>query len=238
MSNNWTYVQAVILAILPKISSIFSLFGSTWIVIEVLTHDGELPKRHHPYHRLLFAMSVYDILESIWNFTSTWPMPASDDELNTGAALWAVGNTYTCSMQGFFLTLSVAVPLYNALLGVYYMLVIKFQFTQSTLSNKVEPTMHFIAGSWAFGTAISSGVMGLYNNANLWCWIAPYPSNCKDTMRYSIEEANCVRGNNAWFYRWVFYFGPLWLSIIAACKSVLSCCFLSAFVFTIFALTF
>ena len=223
------------LAVLPKISSLFSLFGSTWIVIEVMTHQVTntnviggggaatgssfryRPKRKHPYHRMLLAMSIYDILESVWNFTSTWPM-AKDDPI---PAIWSVGNTYTCSTQGFFLTLSVAVPIYNALLGVFYMLVIKYQYSDVTLSKWVEPTMHCIAATWAFGTALSSGFMKLYNNANLWCWIAPYPPNCFDTIRYGTGSDNtnpCVRGDNAWLYRWIFYFGPLWLCIFTASK--------------------
>eukprot|EP00980_Cylindrotheca_fusiformis_P024075 scaffold11510_cov41-Cylindrotheca_fusiformis.AAC.1 len=64
--------QQRVLASLPKISSVFSLFGSLWIIIEVTT---EKQKRQVPYHRLLFAMSVYDALESVWNFGSTWPIP-------------------------------------------------------------------------------------------------------------------------------------------------------------------
>ena len=238
-NNNWTRNQSIALAVLPKISSLCSLFGSTWIVIEVLTHQVAntttstnthaatthslryRPKRKHPYHRMLLAMSIYDILESVWNFTSTWPMSATDDPI---PAIWSVGNTYTCSTQGFFLTLSVAVPIYNALLGVFYMLVIKYQYTDITLSKYVEPTMHCIAGIWAFGTAITSGIMKLYNNANLWCWIAPYPSNCLDTIRYGSGSENtnpCIRGDNAWLYRWIFYFGPLWLCIFTASKLVL-----------------
>ena len=235
----WSRNQSIALAILPKISSLFSLFGSTWIVIEVLSHginspkvvgtqanasNRHRPKRKHPYHRMLFAMSIYDILESIWNFTSTWPMPKNDS--NDIRAIWSIGNTQTCSTQGFFLTLSVAVPIYNALLGVFYMLVIKYQYSDVTLRKWVEPTIHCIAGFWGFGTALTAGFMGMFNNANLWCWIAPYPHDCLDTLRHGsdydpIDNPNpnpCTRGDNAWLYRWIFYFGPLWACIFTASK--------------------
>ena len=61
----------------PKVSSLFSLFGSTWIPCEVLfDRNAPSPKRKLPYHRLLLGMSVYyDILESVWNFASTWAIP-------------------------------------------------------------------------------------------------------------------------------------------------------------------
>ena len=86
-------------------------------LVEVCTSKT---KRNHPYHRLLFAMSLYDAAESIWYFLSTWPIPASqsDDQI------WAIGTTQTCSAQGFFLMLGVAVPIYNALLGLFFFLVV------------------------------------------------------------------------------------------------------------------
>ena len=202
----WSRNQQIALAIVPKISSLLSLFGSGWIVVEVLTEnkDPRRLKRHHPYHRLLFAMSIYDILESVWNFASTWPIPKGTEDV------WQpLGTQQTCSAQGFFLTLSVAVPIYNALLALYYMLVIKFNVADHTLRKFVEPCMHLIAALWAFGTAIYSAGAGLINNANLWCWIAPLPPDCKDTWTYG-TDGNCIRGDNAWIYRWAFYFAPLW----------------------------
>lgn len=205
----WSESEQIALAIVPKVSSLLSLFGSIWIVVEVMTEDGSsqdnsLPKRHHSYHRLLLAMSIYDILESGWNFASTWPIPGSTENV------WqAYGTTQTCSAQGFFLTLSVAVPIYNALLALYYMLVINYNVSNRYLQRCVEPSMHITAGVWAFGTAIYSVATGLINNANLWCWIAPLPAGCKQSWKYG-DEGDCVRGDNAYIYRWAFYFGPLW----------------------------
>ena len=152
--------RKVALALVPKFSSIFSLAGSTWIIIEVVTNKT---KSRHPYHRLLCAMSVYDVLESVWNFTSTWPIPAGNAN-----QVWSIGTTETCSAQGFFLTLSVAVPIYNAFLAFYYMLVVNYNLKDQTLRRRVEPAMHITAFVWAFGTAFSSVMMGLINDANLW----------------------------------------------------------------------
>jgi hypothetical protein len=42
--------------------------------------------------------------------------------------------------------------------------------------------------------------LDLYNNADLWCWIAPYPLDCLDSWTYG-GESNCERGDNAWIYR-------------------------------------
>jgi hypothetical protein len=94
------------------------------------------------------------------------------------------------------------------MLSLYYVLVINFKYTDATQKKWVEPSMHAVAGIWAFGTAIYSASSGLLNNANLWCWIAPLPLDCLDSWRYG-DGGNCIRGDNAWIYRWAFYFAPL-----------------------------
>lgn len=155
----WTRSQQIVVALLPKFSSVLSLFGSIWIMIEVITDQNPTRrKRNHPYHRLLFAMSVYDVLESIWNFGSSWPIPEGTENV-----IWAVGTTASCTAQGYFLTLSVAVPIYNAMLSLYYVLVINFRFSDAYLRRWVEPTMHIVAFTWAFGTATWAATTKLIN---------------------------------------------------------------------------
>jgi len=209
----WNASQQKALAIVPKVSSVFSLFGSMWIIIEVLTgvHNGAVPNRTHPYHRLLLAMSIYDVLESVWNFASTWPIPKG-----TAGVYGASGNRYLCTAQGFFLCLSVSVPIYNAFLSLYYVLVVNYSMTEKSITRKVEPWMHGIAFAWGFGTAIVSATMGLMNNANLWCWIAPFPAGCDQSWKVGKEAATCTRGDNSDLFRWGFYFAPLWLCILFA----------------------
>lgn len=202
--------KQIALAMVPKFSSVLSLLGSGWIVVEVLT-ETKIPKVRHPYHRLLLAMAIYDILESVWNFMSTWPIPKG-----TPNVYGAIGNTATCSVQGYFLTLSVAVPIYNAFLALYYMLVIVYGYKDDRIKVFIEPAMHIVAFIWAAGTATVSAGMGLINNANLWCWIAPYPNDCLDSRRYGSDQSTCTRGDNAWIYRWAFYFAPLWSCILFA----------------------
>lgn len=59
----WTESQQIALAIVPKISAILSLCGSSWIIIEVASDKH---KRSNVYHRLLAAMSVYDVSAALW----------------------------------------------------------------------------------------------------------------------------------------------------------------------------
>ena len=41
--------------------------------------------------------------------------------------IWgAMGTTRTCEVQGFFLQLGLAIPMYNALLSIFFLLVIRY----------------------------------------------------------------------------------------------------------------
>ena len=103
--------------------------------------------------------------------------------------------------------------------------VINYGISDQKIAERAEPMMHLIAFGWAFFTALYSAVKGLLNNANLWCWIAPLPGDCLDSRRYGDDQANCNRGDNAWIYRWAFYFAPLWFCIFFA--STWSCCWVT-----------
>eukprot|EP00934_Nitzschia_sp_Nitz4_P008305 Nitzschia sp. Nitz4//scaffold215_size37433//16057//17935//NITZ4_007751-RA/size37433-processed-gene-0.18-mRNA-1//-1//CDS//3329542151//8295//frame0 len=210
---SWSRSQQVALALAPKFSSLLSFIGSTCIIIEIVSdRHVSKPKWRNPYHRLMLGMSIYDVLESIFNFLSTWLIPKGTKDI-----AWAIGNEATCTTQGFFLMLGIAIPIYNACLSLYYVLVINFRYTDTQLRRWVEPSMHLVAFAWGFGTALSASVMELMNNANLWCWIAPLPVDCVNTLGNNGDaEPNCDRGNNAWLYRWLFYFVPLWLCILFA----------------------
>lgn len=90
------------LGVLPLFSGSLSLFGSSWIIVEVATTKA---KRHSVYNRLLLGMSIVDVSTSIAYMFTTIPIPAGTDEV-----LWAYGNTHTCTAQGFFIQLGIVPP--------------------------------------------------------------------------------------------------------------------------------
>ena len=77
-------------------SGSLSIAGSTYIITAVLKKWRTEKKSINPYHRIMAAYSVYDIIFTFFNyFLGSWMVPAE-----TG---WfgAVGTTVTCSIQGF-----------------------------------------------------------------------------------------------------------------------------------------
>jgi hypothetical protein len=110
--------------------------------------------------------------------------------------------------------------MYNLNLSLYYLLLGKYQFTEEQFAKRCEWYMHAICNFLGFGCAILGLPLKLYNNANLWCWIAAYPSGC-ETNSGAPGDVPCERGHNAWLFRWVIFYGPIWLIIIAVTVSIL-----------------
>ncbi len=105
--------KQISLAVIPKFTGLLSLMGSSFIFQDVLKSKT---RRSKVYHRLLFGLSVFDMMASTVNFFSTWPIPAG-----TPNVFGASGTTQTCTAQGFFNeTGNVCTPLYNASLCIYY----------------------------------------------------------------------------------------------------------------------
>jgi len=49
----------------------------------------------------------------------------------------------------------------------------------------------------------------------VWCWIAAYPPTCKNEEGTHGPDWPCERGENAWLFRWTFFYAPLWFIIAA-----------------------
>ena len=195
--------QKKVLAIVPKPMAILSMIGSGFIITEVLKDPK---KRVMTYHRLLLAMSCVDILSSFWFFMSTWPIPEDTPDVYA-----ASGTQGSCTTQGFFIQFNSASPLLNAGLSVYYLLVMRYKWTEDRLRKTVQPILLSVPLLWGMGTAFAGLGLDLYNSANNWCWIAAYPPGC--------QGDECMRGkddDDTDMYRWVLFYCPLWFAIFFA----------------------
>ena len=105
--------QEVLKVIVVKISAALSIFGSTYILKLVWGKWRKKKSSIDPYQRILVGLSIFDILFSFfYAFLGTWMTPAE-----TG--WWsAVGNTKTCTVQGFFLVMGygTVVRIHNTML--------------------------------------------------------------------------------------------------------------------------
>jgi len=197
--------KAIALVIVPRVTGTLSALGSLLIILEVLRNKSN---RSTPYHRILLFMSICDLNSSLWYACSTLPVPAE-------SGLWgAKGNELTCNIQGWALQFGIAIPMYSTALTVYYMLTIRYNWKGRKI-RRAEKFLHFIPLSFASITSFSAIPLKLYNNSNLWCWIAPAPASCLGSfLNNGIND--CERGNNAWIYRWAFFYAPLWCTVVVS----------------------
>jgi hypothetical protein len=230
----WTESQQLALAVIPKISSTLSVLGSGSIIYDVLCRKPSRAnmrrsrhgsanstlvqrKRQQPYFRIMFAMSVSDFFLSSAYFFSTWPIPPDTDQ--SWPVVGNIGTIATCSTQGFFIQLGIMVPLYTGFLVLYYFVTIRLGWTDSKFQNRVGRWGHGIIVLFGMGTAVAGLFLTLYNNAILWCWIGAYPFGCLQSFRSRSHDtgydnsttiAPCQRGGNAYIYRFVFWYIPVW----------------------------
>jgi hypothetical protein len=185
------------LAILPKCTGFLSLMGSLFIFQDVVLHKRPITR---VYYRIMFGLSCADMIASIVNIFSTWPMPP-----DSGAFL-ASGTTATCTAQGFFNELgNVATPLYNTSLCAYYVLVIREAWSEDRIRVQAEPYMHALPIFIALTFSIIGLPLTLYNNSGWLCWIAKNPKGC--------DGPECTRGKYSDIFRWVHY-AIIWSAII------------------------
>jgi hypothetical protein len=107
-------------------------------------------------NRLFFGLASSDIVLTTWMILGSIPLPAE----GLGLMLGGKGNTRTCTAQGFFLQLAFAVPLYNAAIMVYYLLVIRYQIQDF---RRIEPFLHGIAILLPLGLAIAGLFLKAFN---------------------------------------------------------------------------
>ena len=209
------------LALVPKITGWIS-FGFSGLVAATVLRDKN--RRSLCYHRLICGISLVDMSASLWLGMSTWPIPRES------GALWAVGNDTTCRVQvrninlvvvccvlslafccwtsdgtlfivpqGFFTQFGISSSFYNASLAIYFYLVIVRGWNEKRL-RRIEWMLHTIPLLWALTSAVTGLILDVFDNATLWCWVS---------------------GDEVAF-RWIAFYGPLWLNILIVTFSCLA----------------
>ena len=151
----------------PKATAVLSIIGSSLIIYELLVRDRRRIKLRSTYHRIILAMSFLDLCSSIWLFVGSWAVPSSR------SVPGANGNNATCSTQGFFFQLGIAVPLYNVSLSMYSLLVVRFRWTESRVKASARKFLLGVPILFGLGTAIAGVILDLFHLTplNNTCWI-------------------------------------------------------------------
>lgn len=187
------------MVILPKLTGAMSIFAASFVLYHILRSQR---RRKRVYSRLVLMMSLQDFLFAVKQSLSSWVIPQG-----SVGTIWAVGSQQTCTAAGFVGQGSgLTSILYNGSLSIFFLLTVRYNWSERQSARFLEPWLHMIPVVVGWGTAIAGLPLDLYNSFGVSCWIGAYPYNCKDSMRNG-GETDCIRGDNAWFYRIVFFNG-------------------------------
>jgi hypothetical protein len=151
------------------------------------------------------GMSCVDVLASFAWFLSVWAVPRGSGPL-------ARGNVASCNFQGFLLQFAVGSPLYNCSLALYYVLVIKYNWTNEQLV-KIERYIHAFIITFIMSTSIAGLPLRMYNRVGAVCWVVGLPGNC-DRSTITPSDVPCERGNWAWAFGTFLFYVPLWICVL------------------------
>jgi hypothetical protein len=188
-----TREAAIVQSLAGSISTISSILIIYIIFISPTTKLSSI------YHRIILGLSITEILFSVSYALATLPMPSPGDYWTDSYNIQGarLGNTYTCTAQGFFFTFgSISSYLYHCFsLTVYYLCSIGFKMKTETMVKYVEPILHALPILVGLLLALPPLFQGQYNASNEWQWcdIGPKPWFCNEDNN-GIE---CIRGESS-----------------------------------------
>lgn len=206
-----TEAQLKAFIIVPKVTSVLSLIGSSIILSDVVAvYRGKRgQERLTPRYRILAGMSSCDLLSSLGWFLTSWPIPS-----DFPYSKWNVGTQATCTFQGILIQWSIGTCFYSGSLAVYYFLVIRQGWSDERISKCAEPMMHFLCLGFTFGSVVAAIALTLYNPARWGCTIIESPIGCSQSYQKQDGGYPCARGDNAYIYAYVIYYVPIWSTFI------------------------
>lgn len=161
--------EQLLLAYLPKFPAIISFLSSVCVIVSVSRSNK---KKKKMYHRIACVMAFYGILQSCIFMIGTTAFPK-----NTPQVKGAAGTYSSCTVQGFFVQLTMAIPYYYSSLSVYSFLAIRNDFNQERIAW-VEKWIHGIVHILTVPSAVYLVPKDAYNPSGPFCWISRFPLDC------------------------------------------------------------
>lgn len=177
-------------------TSSISLMGSLTVATMILTSPTGLSS---PYKRIIFGLSIADILQSISLLTGPFSPPRG-----TPQSPWAIGNTATCDANGFAMTAgSCAVPMYTCGLCIFYMCKLVDRMSDRKFARRVERYIHLSIILFNLCVGLVSLFTKTFNASPLagFCYFAAFPQECN--YPGSSNYGQCVRGDHAFIFIYI-----------------------------------
>ena len=176
------------LIILRGILGSISIFASSLVMWMILRSHKRLSTT---LHRLIFALSISDIIFSACAAFSSVAVPKDVDYM-----FWnANGNIITCSIFGFTNRMGTfCTQMYTCSLSVYFLQIVKYGRSDDEMKKKFEPWFHGVS----LVIALLASILGIYLNTfnptdyGLCGHVAYNPPHCHGYQNGVIPEGDFV----------------------------------------------
>ncbi len=157
----FTQAQQISIFFTPVVTGCVSATASITLITTIFHSRVKLGSI---YRRLVFAVSCFDVLQSLSQIVSSLPIPPEDAAIQWGA----VGNDLTCSILGSAVTIgSLGSCGYSASLTVYFFLAIRLEMSDAEIKKRVEPFLH------AIPIVYIAVVLIYFSATDNFCWVDP-----------------------------------------------------------------
>lgn len=158
------------LMITPMITGSISFVSSLTIIVMILKSNLKLTT---VYRRLIFGISVFDLIQSLSQALSSVPMPA-------GSWVGAMGNDVTCDLQGLMASIgSNGSLLYSMSLSIYFLAMIRNQTTERMIREKLERRLHAVPILFVIVASAALLATNSFNPKGSICTTALEPMYCE-----------------------------------------------------------
>ncbi len=162
-------------SIIRRTNGTISGLASICLVLHILRSRAGLSST---YHRLVFGLSISDIISSFAHGMSSTFVPKELEYYMP----YAKGNTASCDAQGFLILLGYAgATLYNSTICLYYLSIIRYNKKDDYIKSVLEPWFHAVPIVSSFFISVLCLSMKGFNwfqNSTV-CFIAEYdPPHC------------------------------------------------------------
>lgn len=204
--------QELATMILPVVTGLISFICSTTVIIVIFRSDKKLSST---LRRLMFGMSVTDIVYSVAWIASSFPAPKD----STTAEWKSFGNTTTCTIQGLSMYIgNIGSTMYSCFIGLFFALTVARGMKDDIMTKKVEPFFHTFAVCFII---VSSCILLPSKSFNAgsdnMCFIASIPQSCQND-----PEIACTRGEHSRLFKWYFVALPMILAFLVMLPSMAS----------------
>ncbi|CAB9505512.1 expressed unknown protein [Seminavis robusta] len=179
----------IVVIVLLSISCSLSLVGSSCII---RISFKEILKSNDRQHRLLFALSCADFVNSMSCLLMPYLIPSFM------GLPGAVGNHATCTTSGFFFVVaSTSACCYNSFLSIYFFLVVCRNWKDRDFSKMLQVLVHYVAIVLPVAIGLVGAVTKTINPIpvlNFQCLFSAFPWHCEknDCERSSVEVAKAL----------------------------------------------